>query len=70
MYALLVQPNEAQTTRVTDLYVSMPGKRLSLVCCWGPAAFQFLGWICCESFGEGWLHFLQFLSVWQNWFDF
>ena len=32
------------------LYVSMPGKRLSLVCCWGPAAFHFSGWICCESF--------------------
>ena len=33
----------------------MPGKRLSLVhvCCWGPAAFHFPGWICCESFGGG-----------------
>ena len=29
----------------------MPGKRLSLVCCWGPGAFHFPGWICCESFG-------------------
>ena len=29
------------------LYVSMPGKRLSLVCCWGPAAFHFPGVICC-----------------------
>ena len=35
------------------LYVSMPGKRLSLVCCCGPAAFHFPGWICCESFGGG-----------------
>ena len=25
------------------LYVSMPGKRLSLVCCWGPAAFHLPG---------------------------
>ena len=31
----------------------MPGKRLSLVCCWGPGAFHFPGWICCESFGGG-----------------
>ena len=31
----------------------MPGKRLSLVCCLGPAAFHFQGWICCESFGGG-----------------
>ena len=31
----------------------MPGKRLSLVCCWGPAAFHFPGWICCERFGGG-----------------
>ena len=31
----------------------MPGKRLSLVCSWGPAAFHFPGWICCESFGGG-----------------
>ena len=31
----------------------MPGKRVSLVCCWGPAAFHFPGWICCESFGGG-----------------
>ena len=35
------------------IYVSMLGKRLSLVCYWGPAAFHFLGWICCESDGEG-----------------
>ena len=27
----------------------MPGKRLSLVCCWGPAASHFPGWI----LGEG-----------------
>ena len=45
MYALLVQPTETQTTRVTTLYISMPGKRLSLVCCWGPTAFHFPGWI-------------------------
>ena len=31
----------------------MPGKRLSLVCCWGPGAFHFPGWICCESYGGG-----------------
>ena len=31
----------------------MHGKRLSLVCCWGPGAFHFPGWICCESFGGG-----------------
>ena len=31
----------------------MPGKRLSSVCYWGPAAFHFAGWICCENFG-GW----------------
>ena len=31
----------------------MPGKRLSLVRCWGPATFHFPGWICCESFGGG-----------------
>ena len=31
----------------------MPGKRLSLVCCWGPAAFHFPGWICCEGFRGG-----------------
>ena len=35
------------------LYIGLPGKRLSLVCCGGPAAFHFLGWICCESFGVG-----------------
>ena len=51
MYALLVQPTEAQTTRVT-LYVSMPGKRVSLVCCWGPAAFHFPGYVV-KVFGEG-----------------
>ena len=27
----------------------MPGKQLSLVCCWGP----FPGWICCERFWGG-----------------
>ena len=31
----------------------MPGNRLSLVRCWGPAAFHFPGWIGCESFGGG-----------------
>ena len=31
----------------------MPGKRLSLICCWRPAAFHFPGWICYESFGVG-----------------
>ena len=31
----------------------MPGQRLSLVCCWGPAAFHFPGWICYESFEGG-----------------
>ena len=35
----------------------MPDKRLYLVCCWGPAASHFPGWICCESL-VGW-HFLQ-----------
>ena len=64
MYALLVQPTEAQTTRVTNFILSIPGKRLSLVCCWGPAAFHFPGWICCESFG-GWvgLYFLSILTM-------
>ena len=31
----------------------MPGKRVSLVCCWGHTAFHFPGWICCESFRGG-----------------
>ena len=31
----------------------MPGKHLSLVCCWGPGEFHFPEWICCESFGGG-----------------
>ena len=31
----------------------MPDNRLSLVCCCGPAAFHFPGWICCESFRGG-----------------
>ena len=35
------------------LYVSMPGKRLSLVCCWGPAAFIFLDGYVVKFFGEG-----------------
>ena len=35
------------------LYVSMAGKRVSIVCCWGPAAFHFPGWICFESFWGG-----------------
>ena len=55
MYALLVQPTEAQTTGRPVLYVSMPGKRLSLVCCWGPAAFHFPRWICYDSFGGGYV---------------
>ena len=33
----------------------MPGKCLSLVCCWGPAAFHFPAWIFCESFGGGYV---------------
>ena len=37
MYALLMQPTEAQTTRVALLNISMSGKRLSLVCCRRPA---------------------------------
>ena len=53
MYTLLVQSTEAQTTRVTNFILSMPGKRLSLVCCWGPAAFHFPGGICCNVLGEG-----------------
>ena len=31
----------------------MSGKRLALVCGWGPAAFHSRGWICWESFGGG-----------------
>ena len=31
----------------------MHGKRLYLVCCWGPAAFHFPGWRGCEGFGRG-----------------
>ena len=31
----------------------MPGQRLSLVYCLGPAAFHFPGWICYESFEGG-----------------
>ena len=33
----------------------MPGKRLSLVCCVGPAALQFPEWMCCESFRGGYV---------------
>ena len=73
MYALLVQPTEAQTTRVTNtLYFSMSGKRLPLV-----AAGDLLHFISWDGyvmkvffFGGGGLHFLQILSVWQNWYDF
>ena len=55
MYALLVQPTEARRHGCPTSYFSMPGKRVSLVCCWGPAAFHFPGWICCESFGGGYV---------------
>ena len=36
-----------------SLYVSMPGKRLSLVCCWGPAAFHFPDGYVVIVLGEG-----------------
>ena len=52
MYALFVHQLKRRRQGRLTLYVSMPGKRLSLVCCWGPAAFHFSG-ICCESFRGG-----------------
>ena len=48
----------------------MPGKRLSLVCCWGPAAFHFRNEYVVKVFGEGRFALSSNLSVWQNWFDF
>ena len=68
MYTLLVQPTEAQTARVTIFNVSMPGKRVSLVNRWGPAAFHFPGYVV-KVLGEG-RFALSSKSVWLNWFDF
>ena len=53
MYALLVQPTEAQTTRVANFILSMPCKRLSLVCSWGPLLFIFRDGYVVKILGEG-----------------
>ena len=71
MYALLMQPTEAQMTKVTQLYTLACLVNVYLEYAAGDLLhFIFRDRKVVKILGELGLHFVQILSVWQNWFDF
>ena len=51
MYTLLVQPTDRADNKGDQLYtLACRVNPLSLVCCWGPAAFHLPGYMSCDFF--------------------